>query len=279
MLRFWIACCLGVAWMFLGTSCVMVTSPVPGGGVKVEKDVVFTPADWPKEIKADVYRPVESGARPAVLLLHGGGLNDTGGRWQMAGIAGKLAKRGYVVVNVTYRSAPTYMYPVPLDDTRAALRWMRKNADVYGIDRRRIATFGYSAGGYLASLVALTDDASKGERVKAIVTGGAPTDMVFYAEGKLVPDFLGGRLYEVPEKFYEASPANHVKRNSPPIFIYHGMKDRLVRPEHPMLMIRRYQEAGAKCETMWMWNRGHIDGFLFSEEAVEKAIGFLDREL
>lgn len=262
-------------------SCVMVPGPMPVAslsGVKLEKDVVYTPKDWPQPMNADVYQPEGKGPRPAVLLLHGGGLTDTGGKWQMNGIATKLAKRGYVVVNATYRTAPAYPYPVPMDDVKAALAWMRSDGAKYGIDRRRIATFGYSAGGYLASLIALTDDAGK-DRVKAIVAGGAPTDLVFYAQGKLIPDFLGGKLYDVPDRFYEASPSNHVKRNSPPMFIYHGMKDTLVKPEHPMLMLRKYQLAGAKAEHVWLWNRGHIGAFVFSDAVVDRAIDFLDGEL
>lgn len=265
----------------MGTSCVMAPGPMPVAslsGVRLEKDVVFTPPDWPKAMTADVYQPQTNKAAPAVLLLHGGGITDTGGKWQMNGIAAKLAKRGYVVVNATYRTAPAYPYPVPMQDVKAALDWMREDGAKYGIDRSRIATFGYSAGGYLASLIALTDNAKK-DRVKAIVVGGAPSDLVFYAQGKLIPDFLGGKLYEVPDRFYDASPANHVKRNSPPIFIYHGMKDKLVRPEHPMLMLRQYERAGAKAEHVWLWDKGHIGAFVFSDAAVERAIDFLDREL
>ena len=260
-------------------SCVMVpTGPAAVAGVEVEKDVVFSFRNGSEGLKADVWKPKDRPSAPGVLLLHGGGLTDTGGKWQMNGIAAKLAKRGYVVVNATYRTAPAHRYPVPQEDVKAALDWMRKDGAKYGIDRSRIATFGYSAGGYLASLVALTDDAKK-DRVKAIVAGGAPSDLVFYASGKLVPDFLGGKLYDVPQRFYEASPANHVKRSSPPIFIYHGMKDKLVKPEHPMLMLRKYQDAGAKSEHVWLWDRGHIGAFVFSDAVVDKAIDFLDREL
>jgi len=186
-------------------------------------------------------------------------------------------KRGYVVVNATYRSIPAYEYPAPLEDLREALRWMEKNAGEYGIDTTRMATFGYSAGGYLASLVALTDGSGE-TRVKAIVAGGAPSDLVFYAGGKLVPDYLGGDLYEVPERFWEASPTNHVTRKSPPIFIYQGTDDSLVRPEHALLMEWVYQRAGAKCELQWLPGRGHVGGFL-SGSTVDEAIDFLDREL
>ena len=252
---------------------------MPSWKVKTERNVASTPADWPKAMKAHVYLPPHrNGPAPAVLLLHGGGITDNGGRWQMAGIAGRLAERGYVVVNATYRTYPKYQYPVPLEDVRAALAWMRANADAYGIDRKRIATFGYSAGGYLASLVALTDDARK-DKVKAIVAGGAPSDMIFYAEGKMVPEYLNGRLYETPERFYEASPANFVKRGSPPIFIYHGSMDRLVRPEHPMLMMEAYRRAGARYEVRVIPGRGHVMAFLLSGDEVEAAIDFLDREM
>jgi len=155
---------LAMAGILSCASCVMVPGPVPVAslsGVRLEKNVIYSPPGWPQPMSADVYQPVGKGPRPAVLLLHGGGLTDTGGKWQMNGIAAKLAKRGYVVVNATYRTAPAYPYPVPMDDVKAALAWMKKDGAKYGIDRRRIATFGYSAGGYLASLIALTDDAGK----------------------------------------------------------------------------------------------------------------------
>lgn len=254
------------------SGCVMA----PALGVKKVSNVVFTRPQWPKEMRAHVYLPEQTGPRPAVLLLHGGGLADSGGRWQMAGIAGKLARHGYVVVNSTYRTVPKYKHPVPLDDVREALRWMRGEGGAqYGIDPTRVAVFGYSAGGYLASLAALTDAPGK-TRVKAIVTGGAPSDMVFYSEGILVPEYLGALLEDDPERFWSASPVYYVNRKSPPIFIYHGSEDRLVKPEHPLLMREVYRRAGIRCETRVLWGRGHISAFLFSNDEVDEAVGFLD---
>lgn len=252
---------------------------IPAPEVKTVRNVVFSRPDWPKPMFAHVDLPKGPGPHPAVLLLHGGGLADSGGRWQMAGIAGRLARRGYVVVNSTYRTVPKYQHPVPLEDVREALRWMRSDAGkAHGIDPKRIGVFGYSAGGYLVSLAALTEPAGK-ERVKAIVAGGAPSDMIFYAEGDLVPKYLGGRLYEIPERFYEASPTNFVKKNSPPMFIYYGGKDNLVRPEHPLLMADTYRREGARCEVRVLPRLGHISTFLFSGREVDEAIGFLDGEL
>lgn len=267
---------LGMVTGFLCSSCTMIPAPE----VKTVRNVVFSRPTWPQRMKADVYLPKGEVQHPAVLLLHGGGLADSGGRWQMAGIAGRLARRGYIVVNSTYRTVPKYQYPVPLEDVREALSWMRGDGGAaYGVDPQRIGVFGYSAGGYLVSLAALTEPAGQKIRVKAVVAGGSPSDMVFYAEGDLVPKFLGGRLYEKPERFYEASPANFVKRNSPPIFIYYGENDRLVRPEHPLLMIDSYRKAGARYEKRVVPRLGHITTFLFSRREVGEAIDFLDREL
>lgn len=258
----------------LGVGCVAI----PVTGARRER-TVYTPASWPEKLAADVYRP-QPGLRPApaVLLVHGGGMRGEGGRWEMNGIAAKLVKRGYVVMNVTYRSIPAYQYPAPVEDLRQALHWMRAHAGQYGIDPRRIATFGYSAGGYLGALVALQGGPGN-LRVRAIVAGGSPFDLRFYPGGDLIPTYLGGNQQEVPELYDEASPVNYVHRGGPPIFIYQGSTDPLVRPEHALRMQEVCQLAGERCEVHWLWGHGHVGAFLFSGPVVDQAIDFLDREM
>ena len=228
-------------------------------------------------MEADVYRLAGDAKLPAVLLLHGGGVRDGGTRTQMNGIARKLVKRGYVVVNATYRSIPEYRYPAPFDDLREALKWMRVDSERYGIDPDRIATFGYSAGGYLAALVALKNPPQE-DRVRAIVSGGSPFDLAFYRGGNLIPTYLGGTQAEVPWLFYDASPVNHVRRDSPPIFIFHGAKDSIVPPAHAVRMRQEYLRKGAKSELHWR-EHGHVNTFLFPGPVIDQAIDFLDREM
>ena len=251
----------------------------PLTGAKREK-VVYTPAGWPERLGADVYRPEKSVGRgvPAVLLVHGGDWRPEGAAWAMNGIAARLAKRGYFVMNVTYRSIPAYQYPAPVDDLRQALKWLRSHAGEYGIDMRRVATFGYSAGGYLGALVAL-QQVPGDVRVRAIVAGGSPFDLRFYPGGDLIPTYLGGNQQEVPELYDEASPVNYVHRGGPPIFIYQGSMDPLVRPEHALKMQQVCKLAGERCEVLWLMGRGHIGTFLCSGPAVDQAIDFLDREM
>ena len=190
-------------------------------------------------------------------------------------IARKLVKRGYVVMNVTYRGTPDFQYPAPVDDLREAIRWMRSHSEMYGIDRKKIATFGYSAGGHLAALVALQDQ--NRTNIQAIVAGGGPFDLTLYPGGDLVPAFLGGTRSKIPGKFREASPVNYVSKGSPPIFIYHGSADKLVPPEHAQRMQAAYQKQGFKTDIHWIDGRSHIGAFIVSGPTLDRAIDFLDR--
>lgn len=236
-------------------------------------DVTYTPPARSAPMAGDIYRPETAGPHPAILMIHGDGRIGNDGRWQMAGIARQLALNGYYVFNITYRMAPEWTYPAPLVDVRAALDWMEENAAEQGIDAERIAVFGYSAGGYAGSLAALTDER---KRVKAVVAGGAPSDLTYYSRGKLIRDFLGGTLEEAPELFHEASPVNHVTPSSPPYFLYHGEDDTLVNPDHLREMEVELKAKGVPHEIFWIRGKGHIRAFLFPDGAIEAAIRFLD---
>jgi len=245
-------------------------------GYRITRDLVYTPPDWPVKLPGDLYQPYQPktvGPSPAVLLIHGGGWTGGDGRWQMEPIAKQLVKHGYAVMNVTYRQAPEWLYPAPADDMREALGWMRAHAPEYGIDPARIATFGYSAGGYLASLAG--DDPQA--KLRAVVAGGMPANLSLYPGGDLIPQFLGGRRNEIPEVFREASPVNHVSRDTPPTFIYHAAADTLVPPEHARQMIAELERHSVPHQVYWIRGKGHIRGFLFPGNAVNRAVDFLDR--
>lgn len=241
----------------------------------VRKNIVYTPENWPVPVMADLYRPPGKAPAPAVLLVHGGGWTGSDGRWQMDPIAKKLARRGYAVLNATYRLAPRWTYPAPIEDLQEAVKWMRDHAAEEGIDPNRIAAYGYSAGGYLATLTGLNDDM----HIRAIVAGGTPSDLTFYHGGSLVPQFLGTSLRANPGRFYEASPVNHVTPNSPPVFIYHGTADQLVQPEHAMRLAAAFERNNVPHETYWIEGRDHIAAFLLPGESVDRAIDFLDRTM
>ena len=255
-----------------------VSSPPAGGATgsfTTRNDVIFTPEKWPAHLVANFYKPSSEKPTPAVLLIHGGGWSDKERRSDMTGIAKDLAKRGYFVMNTTYRLTPEWKFPAQAEDMAEAIRYMRRNAKEQNIDPDRVATFGYSAGGHLAALAGLDPE----NRIKAIVAGGAPSNLAFWPDGKLTGLLLGGPL-EGNEKIYrEASPVTYVSNDSPPVFIYHGTKDTLVSTEHPKAFIAALEKKGVKHEVYWIKGRSHILAHLFSANAIPEAIDFLDRNL
>ena len=107
------------------------------------------------EIGVRVYGPAGAGARPAVVFYHGGGW-VIGDLYTHDGICRSLTNAaGCVVASVDYRLAPEFKYPVAAEDSYAALRWVVENAAALGIDPRRVAVAGDSAGGNLATVVSL----------------------------------------------------------------------------------------------------------------------------
>jgi acetyl esterase len=107
------------------------------------------------DIAVRVYSPGGPGPHPALVFYHGGGW-VIGDLYTHDGICRSITNAaGCMVASVDYRLAPESRYPVAAEDSHAALRWVVENAARLGIDARRIAVGGDSAGGNLATVVAL----------------------------------------------------------------------------------------------------------------------------
>jgi acetyl esterase/lipase len=249
---------------------------------RVDSNVVYTPPGWPVALAADIYVPDGRAPRPAVLVVHGGGW-ERRARDDMDGIAGRLAARGFVVMNVAYRFAPAHRFPAQLHDLQQAVRWMRSVGAGYGIDPRRIGAFGYSSGGHLAALLGTVSNGDPLDRphggaqtrLQAVVAGGMPSDLRKFAGGRLVPQFLGATRAENPALFAAASPILHVSSDDPPMFLYHGGGDRLVDVSHAEDMKRALDEAGVRTELRVVPLLGHVLTFLLARGTENEAMDFL----
>lgn len=103
-----------------------------------------------------LYRPrTDEAACAAVIWIHGGGFVVGGVADDHEWAADLAAATGALVVSVEYRLAPEHRFPAALDDCQAALNWLTDQADRLGVDRRRIAVAGSSAGAGLAAAVTL----------------------------------------------------------------------------------------------------------------------------
>ncbi len=107
------------------------------------------------EITVRAYSPGGTGPHPALVFYHGGGW-VIGDLSTHDGVCRALANAaGCVVASVDYRLAPEWKYPVAAEDAYAAVRWVVANATRLGVDPRRVAVGGDSAGGNLATVAAL----------------------------------------------------------------------------------------------------------------------------
>lgn len=225
---------------------------------------------------ADVYVPHGDGPFPSVLMVHGGAWR-TGAKWHMGGHARRISECGYTVVNINYRLAPKHKFPAQIDDCRAALLWMRKNAEDYKIDPKRIAGYGYSAGAHLVSLLGVTNPRDdEGTRLRAVVAGGTPCDFQDVRPNATIFKYwLGGTRNELPDVYKQASPVTFVTADDPPFFFFHGEKDLLVPRRTPDRMMNLLKEINVRAEWHEVPEKGHITAML-DKTAQEKAIAFLN---
>lgn len=212
-------------------------------GVTVERNIEFT-RQAGRILKLDIYRPeLNADRRPALLYLHGGGwlVGDKG--TQGLPLCNHLARLGWVCANANYRLSPGATWPDHLIDAKAAVAWLREHADEYGIDPGFIAVAGGSAGGHIASMLALTaGDAELQPGFEAADTS-IQAAATFYGVYDLTnrlgahhPDFLTKMIGPLilkafpdtePERFSVASPRDHVHKVSQPWLVLQGDRDTL----------------------------------------------------
>jgi acetyl esterase len=127
-----------------------------------------------------IYRPPTPARSPlpAVLNFHGGGF-VTGGLDQAEWLCREVCYRaGVAVVSVDYRMAPEHPFPTPPEDCYAATSWVAREASRLGLDPDRLAVMGDSAGGNLATVVALLARDRGGPRLRSQILIYPATDFV-----------------------------------------------------------------------------------------------------
>lgn len=127
----------------------------PGADVRVDDWSIARPDPTALVLGLRVFTPSATGALPVVLYCHGGGfaLNDHDINDVLCRDIAAAAE--CVVVAVDYRLSPAHRYPAALDDCFTTLRWIDEFAHVIGVDARRVAMVGVSAGGALAAATTL----------------------------------------------------------------------------------------------------------------------------
>lgn len=190
--------------------------------------------------KMDLYRPKVRGndVLPVIISFHGGGwVYGDKERYQYYCMS--LAERGFAVVNFTYRLAPEFKFPAPMEDMNLVCTWILNNADQYRLDVDHIFAVGDSAGAQLLALYCdfLTNPACealydieqpKGMKLQAVALNcGVYTFPEKFEEndlnGLLMKDFLNGG--GTPEELKMINPIHHMCDDFTPCFVMSATGD------------------------------------------------------
>ncbi len=167
-----------------------------------------------------------------------------------------LLKEGYAVASINYRLSEEAIYPAQIHDVKTAVRYLRANADKFGIDPDHIGAWGSSAGGTLAALLGITcgveelegaklGNAEQSSCIQAVVDWFGLIDLLSMDEqfegthcpgGHNDPDsaeskWVGAPIQTVPNLVYKTNPMNYIDTKDPPFLIQHGSDDCRVPPE------------------------------------------------
>jgi acetyl esterase/lipase len=244
---------------------------------------------------------------PLVIWIHGGGWQsgDKTNRAQSE----RLACRGYALASINYRLSDTAIFPAQIHDVKAAIRFLRANAAVYGFDAARIAVFGSSAGGHLAALagtsngVDVLEDLALGNpqvssRVQAVVDWYGPvrlTDMDSQLLAQGCPAGSAGhgganspesRLLgctvssgDCADEVQRADPAQYADSSDPPHLLLHGTDDCTVPVGQSALLAQSLSAAGSCVAYRRVPHAAHGSAEWVSEEVQNATAEFLDRVL
>jgi len=207
-------------------------------------------------LKAYVFQPVADGKRhPAILLFHGGAWRLGNASWTF-GRAKEFAADGMVAICIEYRLANNGLSPIEgVEDACAAFAWARAHADKFGIDTKRVAGYGISAGGHLVAAAALLPVVNG----KKVSDDSRPNALMLYSAAlNIAHDPYFDALMKDKGDPAAYSPSEFINKKLPPTLIIEGEKDSIVFAKDAQAFHDAAIKVGAKCELHIYPGVGHL---------------------
>ena len=263
-------------------------------------------------LKMDILIPEPVRKRTVVVYVPGGGF-VVAGKEGALNLRTYVAEAGFAVASVQYRTTRDgATYRDGIEDIKAAIRYLRANADKYGIDAAAVAVWGESAGGYLAAMVGVTNhnstfdvgaDLNQSSDVQGVIDAFGASDIskiaadfdavtqhAIYANEGLV-QYIGkasdANGFDTRIATTAANPLKYIRANAPPFLIFHGNQDRLVSPSQTLILHDALVAAGVRSARYVVDGAAHGDlafmgdkqsGLLWSTHKVMNPIvDFLNR--
>ena len=230
--------------------------PVPDDVVEV-KDLVYETIDS-TELHLDIYYPKNIKKKQPLLLFIHGGSYVRGDKQDYLIYTCSFAQKGYVTATMQYRFVNEVKFPEQVFEAKAALRWLKQNADNYFIDTSKIALIGGSAGAHLALMTAYTADVDEfneskdpvSYNVQAVVDLYGPVDLTtpYAREHPIIVNMFGKTYQEDPGIYGSSSPVKYITKDTPPTLVFQGTIDDLVPVSQSDTLVARLKRAGVPVE-------------------------------
>jgi acetyl esterase len=217
----------------------------------------YTIADG-KPLNIYVFQPAKTKdkkPRPAIVFFHGGGWVSGEPAWAFSQ-ARHFASLGMVAAAVQYRLSDQITI-TPLEamaDTRASMRWLRSNAKMLGINVKKVAAYGWSAGGHLAASLAIFQDTAGREEVNSSPDALILVSPAVHLDNETwLQQLLGARANNS-----SVSPASHVRKGLPPTLVLEGRHDTITPLKDVQVFCDRMRAAGNRCDLQIYEGVGHL---------------------
>ncbi|MFN8432215.1 MAG: alpha/beta hydrolase [Spirosomataceae bacterium] len=261
--------------------------------------------------KLDIFLPKKGkGPFPVVVMVYGSAFfsNSSKGNCFKENYGQTLLKNGFAVVSINHRSSREAIWPAQIHDIKAAIRFIRANAQQFSLDNSFIGITGFSSGGHLSAMAGVTSG-TKSEKingleidlegnvgkywetsshVNAVVDWFGPTDFLimdacgssFSHDDAKSPEstLIGGAIQENKDKAALANPISYVSSGDPPFLIFHGNKDPLVPHCQSEKLYEKMQKAGVNSQLVIIEGGGHGPGVMI-DKYYNQMVGFFKSKL
>lgn len=254
----------------------------------------------------DIYLPKSGQKKPKVVVIIYGSAWYMNNAKAMAFMSlGKpLIDAGFAVVSINHRSSSDAKWPAQINDVKAAVRYIRGNADKYGLDTSFIGITGFSSGGHLSAMAGVSNEVktkSEGKttidvegnlgqytkessNVDAVVDWFGPVDMTRMENCNTVKDahspeaaLIGGNPADNMDMVKLCSPIFYIVSKGPKFMVIHGNTDPVVPYCQSEYFSAELKKAGRLQEFITVPNGQH-GPVTFNEGTFKKMADFLKAE-
>ncbi|MCU4164549.1 alpha/beta hydrolase fold domain-containing protein [Carboxylicivirga caseinilyticus] len=271
---------------------------LPKGVIEYRNQVYLSLENTPfgkRDLHLDIFKPEKEGKYPAVIMVHGGGWRS-GTKDMQVPMAQMIAKEGFVTIPVEYQLSLEAKYPAAVHNIKAAIRWVRANAEKYDINPDKIAISGCSAGGHLAALIGMTNGLEHFEGKMGLLDYSSEVQAIMDIDGVLnflAPSSLnlkrkpnsadiswfGGSFEEKPGIWKEASSIYWANENSVPILFlnsgysrFHAGQDELIGMLNEWGVYQEVHKFNIKVHPFWLFHPWVDETVLYMVDFLNKVL-------